>query len=90
MKITSEELEMQIKTFIRENFIFTGKDLDAQTSLIGSGTIDSTGILEVIGFLEQTFAVVFDDDELVAENFDSVAKMQSFMLRKLAMSESTL
>jgi len=83
MKITSEELELQVKNFIQENFIFNGQPLDPSTSLIGSGTVDSTGIIDVIGFLEQTFEVVFEDDELTAENFDSVAKITSFMQRKL-------
>lgn len=84
MTITPEELGTQIKNFIQENFIFNGKDLEPDTSLIGSGTIDSTGIIDVIGFLEQTFGILFDDDELIAENFDSIAKIQAFMLRKLS------
>ena len=84
MAITSEELGTQIKEFIQENFIFDGRTIDAETSLIGSGTIDSTGIIDVIGFLEQTFGIVFDDDELIAENFDSIAKIQAFMFRKLS------
>jgi acyl carrier protein len=88
MMITREELGLQIKNFIQENFIFNGKDLDEKASLIGSGTIDSTGIIDVISFLEQTFGILFEDDELVAENFDSVAKITSFMLRKLAAGES--
>ena len=88
MMITREELGLQIKNFIQENFIFNGKDLDEHTSLIGSGTIDSTGIIDVISFLEQTFGIVFEDDELVAQNFDSVAKITSFMLLKLAGRES--
>ena len=88
MTITHEELGLQIKTFIQENFIFNGQDLDTETPLIASGTIDSTGIIDVISFLEQTFNIQFDDDELVAENFDSVAKIQSFMLRKLAAAEA--
>ena len=84
MKITKEELAAQVRNFIQENFIFNGKTLDTETSLIASGTIDSTGIIDVIGFLEQTFAMQFEDDELVAENFDSVTKIVSFMERKFA------
>jgi acyl carrier protein len=82
MTITNEELGQQIKNFIQETFIFNGQTLEPETSLIGSGTIDSTGIIDVISFLEQTYNIQFDDDELVAENFDSVSKIQSFMLRK--------
>jgi len=84
MKITQEEIGLKVKSFIQENFIFTGQDLGVEESLLGSGTVDSTGILEVISFLEQTFEVQFEDKELVAENFDSIAKIQFFMFRKLA------
>ncbi len=84
MKITQEEIGLKVKSFIQENFIFTGQELGVEESLLGSGTVDSTGILEVISFLEQAFEVQFEDKELVAENFDSIAKIQSFMFRKLA------
>ena len=87
MKITREEIGLKVMSFIKENFIFTGQDINPEESLLGSGTIDSTGILEVISFLEQTFGVQFEDKELVAENFDSVAKIQSFMFHKLAGEE---
>ena len=83
MKITQEEIGVKVKSFIQENFIFNGQDIDPEKSLLGSGTIDSTGILEVISFLEQTFGVQFDDKELVAENFDSIAKIQTFISRKI-------
>jgi acyl carrier protein len=83
MKVTEEEIGLKVTSFIQENFIFSGKALGADESLLGSGTIDSTGILEMINFLEQTFAVQFDDNELVADNFDSISKIQSFMIRKL-------
>jgi acyl carrier protein len=84
MKITQEEIGLKVKSFIQENFIFNGQDIGSEESLLGSGTIDSTGILEVISFLEQAFGVQFEDKELVAENFDSIAKIQSFMFHKLA------
>ena len=83
MKITQEEIGLKVKSFIQDNFIFNGQDIDSEVSLLGSGTIDSTGILEVISFLEETFGVRFDDKELIAENFDSIAKIQSFMFHKL-------
>jgi len=84
MKTTQEEIGLKVKSFIQENFIFNGQNLDSEESLLGSGTIDSTGILEVISFLEQTFGVHFEDKELVAENFDSIAKIQSFMSHKIS------
>ena len=53
-------------------------------SLLRTGVVDSTGILELIEFLEVTFNVKFSDDELVADNFDSVSKMISFMTKKMS------
>jgi acyl carrier protein len=87
MKITHEEIGQKVKSFIQENFIFNGKDIDPELSLLGSGTIDSTGILEVISFLEQTFEIQFDDKELIADNFDSIVKIQSFISNKLAQKD---
>ncbi len=79
-----EDVGNQVKTFIQQNFIFDDrKSLDARESLIGSGIIDSTGVLELIGFLEQTYKLKFDDDELVAENFDSLDKISTFVMGKL-------
>jgi len=83
MNTTKEEIGLKVKGFIQENFIFNDKVLDPQESLLGSGTIDSTGILEVISFLELTYGIHFEDNELVANNFDSIAKIQSFMMQKL-------
>ncbi len=84
MKITQEEVGQKVKQFIQENFVFNGQDIDPEKSLLGSGTIDSTGILEVISYLEQTFNLQFDDRELVSENFDSITKIQTFIMRKTA------
>lgn len=83
MNIAREDIGQKVKSFIQENFIFNSKELDPEESLLGSGTIDSTGILEVISFLEQTYGIHFEDKELVAQNFDSIAKIQSFMMHKL-------
>jgi acyl carrier protein len=59
------------------------KTLDEEESLLGSGIVDSTGILELIAYLEETYQLKFRDDELVADNFDSVAKISAFVSRKL-------
>lgn len=72
-----------VRDFIISNFIFDEKStLDDDQSLLGSGVVDSTGILELIAFLEQTFGTKFKDDELVADNFDSVNKVVAFVAKK--------
>lgn len=75
--------------FIRINFLFDeNAELSNQKSLLGSGVIDSTGVLELIAFLEQQFKVKFEDSELVVENFDTVEKIGQFVIRKTK-SEAT-
>lgn len=82
--MTQEEIGQIVSAFISKNFLFDeSKKLGEDDSLLGSGAIDSTGILELITFLESTFRLKFDDKELVAENFDSIARIKSFVASKL-------
>lgn len=80
------ELEKKIKGYILENYLFTDDEsqLASEDSLLERGIIDSTGILEVIMFLEDEFGVKVDDDEMVPENLDSVANLVAFVQRKKA------
>ncbi len=76
--------QQQIREFILKNFLFTD-DVNAiadDTSLITQGVIDSTGILEVIVFLEETFSIVVRDEEMTPEHFDSVNAIAAFVEKK--------
>ena len=78
------DLKTQIRTFIIENFLFgNADDLKDDTSFLGEDIIDSTGVLELITFLEEEFAIKIDDDELTLENLDSVNKVVAFLEVKL-------
>lgn len=73
-----------IRAFIVENFLF-GEDaawLEEETSFLESGVIDSTGILEIIMFIEETFGIHVEDDEIVPENLDSLKNLAAFLARK--------
>ncbi len=73
----------KIKSFIVENFLFGNDDgLENDTSFLEEGIIDSTGVLELITFLEEEFSIVVDDDELVPENLDSIDNVAAFVIRK--------
>lgn len=88
MPVRKEEILPTVRAFIRENYIFDdAAPLHDSDSLVGSGTIDSTGILELISFLERTYHLTFDDRELVAENFDTIDRLSSFIHSKLLQSE---
>jgi acyl carrier protein len=74
----------QIRSYIVDNFLF-GDDsgLDDSVSFLDSGLIDSTGILEVISFLEETFSIKVKDEELVPENLDSIQNILGYLGRKM-------
>ncbi len=82
--MTQQEISEIVHKFIQENFLFdSGKRLDDNESFVGSGVIDSTGIQELISFLEERFDITFQDDELVRDNLDSVSSVSTFLYRKV-------
>jgi acyl carrier protein len=84
MSTTQESIRTTVLNFLQKNFVFDEKKHIADDeSLIGAGIVDSTGILEMIGFLEETYGVSFLDDELIAENFDSLGRIALFMKKKI-------
>ena len=77
------EVSALIRQFIVENFLF-GEDgnLKEETSFLESGIIDSTGILELVSFLEEKFGIAVADEELVPENLDSIANVVAYLQKK--------
>ncbi len=71
----------RIREFIETNY-FAGSDLEDTVSLLDRGIIDSTGVLELIGYLEDAFQIRIEDQELVPANLDSVANLVAFVERK--------
>lgn len=76
----------QLRHYILENYLFTSdaSALDDDASFLERGIIDSTGIMEVIDFLEERFGVQVRDEEMVPENLDSVNRICRFLERKRA------
>jgi len=76
--------ESVIRNFILENYLFTDdqNELNNNDSFLDKGIIDSTGILEVIFFLEEEFGVQVEDDEMLPENLDSVTYISKFIAKK--------
>jgi len=74
----------KVREFVVENFLFgDGEKLMDDTSFMEEGIIDSTGILELVFFLEETFGFSVEDDELVPENMDSLQNIARFVDRKM-------
>lgn len=77
------ELKEQVRAFITTNFyVANPAALAGGTSLLDSGTVDSTGMLEVIFFIEETFGIKVDYSEMVPENLDSIERIAKFVSRK--------
>lgn len=74
----------KIREFIFKNFLFEAADsnLKDDDSFLEQGIIDSTGMLELVVFLEESFGVKVEDEELVPENLDSVNSLADFITRK--------
>ena len=82
--VDQQNIQKTVRDFIQKNFIFdTAAVLADDESLLGTGVIDSTGVLELIGYLEEKFQLTFEDGELVAENFDTILKITAFLQKKL-------
>jgi acyl carrier protein len=77
------ELKQQISAFVVENFLFGETNgLEDDTSFLENGIIDSTGILELVTYLEDTFGIEVEDEELVPENLDSIANVVQYLTTK--------
>jgi acyl carrier protein len=74
----------KIRAFVVENYLFgeEGK-LGNSDSFMESGIIDSTGILELVRFLEATFGIKVADEDLIPDNLDSIEKIATFVETKL-------
>ncbi len=77
-------IEHNVRAYILDNFLFTDDDsaLQNSESLLDRGIIDSTGVMELVAFLEEKFGLGIEDDELLPENLDSVDQIVGFVSRK--------
>jgi acyl carrier protein len=81
---STQEIAQQVRAFLVETFLLGDDDgFGDHESLLDNGIVDSTGVMEVVAFLEESFPIVIEDDELVADNLDSVARLAAFVSRKL-------
>jgi acyl carrier protein len=84
-------VEHELRAFLMENFLLGDdlRSLPGDASLIEAGIIDSTGVLELVGFLERTYGLHIADDELVPENLDSIDRVVRFVESKRSASASS-
>jgi acyl carrier protein len=78
------DIELEIRTFLVDNFLLGRTEkLRDDEPLLGN-VVDSTGVVELVVFLQERFEVSVDDDEVIAENLGSVRNAAAFIEKKLA------
>lgn len=76
-------IQEEIRLFVGDSF-YAPTELADDASLLDTGTIDSTGVLELITFVEQRFGIEVGEGEILPENFDSIGRIAVFVEKKLA------
>jgi acyl carrier protein len=77
-------IEEKIKSFIQDNFLLGDKNrvIKEDESFLQGGIIDSTGVLELVNFIEETYKIKVEDEELIPENLDSIKNLVAYIKRK--------
>lgn len=78
-----ETIGHSIREFVIDNFLYGQGTVTDQESFLQGGLIDSTGVLELVTFLEDRFKIAIADEELVPNNLDSVERLVTFIEQKL-------
>lgn len=87
---TTPALAETIRAFIVENFLFgdTSQDLGDDVSLIEADLVDSTGILELVAFVEERWGIAVKDADIVPANFDSIGRIAAFVGARADLSQA--
>ncbi|ARN23230.1 acyl carrier protein [Piscinibacter gummiphilus] len=81
----TDNIKATVRAYIAENFIMRGDGSEiAETDSFMEKHLDSTGFLELVTFLEETYGIAVDDEEMLPENLDSLNNVDAYVRRKLA------
>jgi acyl carrier protein len=80
-----EEVLGKVRAYVVENFYY-GKAgaVQDETNLMEDGAVDSTGFMELVTFVEETFPIAVDDEDLVPENFAAIDRISAYVLGKMS------
>ena len=83
--LTDKYVKKKFKVFIRDKFLLgdSSKVPNDDDSFLDKGIIDSTGVLELVSFIEETFNIRVEDEELVPDNLDSLDNLTSYIKKKM-------
>lgn len=84
-RIKEIEIKRKMNSYIRNKILLGNKKigLNDDDSFLERGLIDSTGVLEMVNFIEETFGLSIEDEELIPDNLDSINKLTYFITKKL-------
>ncbi len=82
------EIRANVHRFVVDSFLFGTGDVSDTLALTSQGVIDSTGVLELIMYVEDTYRIAVADEDIMPENFDSISAIGAYVERKLRASES--
>lgn len=84
MTVTDPTIAQTLRSFIQENFLYMRPDLQYadDDSLLAKGVIDSLGVMEIVGFLEERFEMTVEQDDVTEQNFGSVAAIARYVAAK--------
>jgi acyl carrier protein len=79
-----QDIKRQVRAYLLDNFLMGGceEDIADDTSFMEKQILDSTGFIELVSFLEETFGVTVEDEEMIPENLDSLPSIEQFIARK--------
>ena len=77
-------IEAKVRDYILDNFLFTNDQsrLQDDASFLEEGIVDSTGVLELVMFVEENYGITVEDEDIVPENFDSVLQLARYIRQK--------
>ncbi len=79
----SQEIENTLLDFIVENFLVDKDEIELDKSLLDEGIIDSTGLVEIIAFIEEEFSIKVEEEQMTRDNFGSVVKIIDFIEKEI-------
>jgi len=83
MDQATQEKRQQIRSFLEENFLYGEEGvLKDGDSFLDSGILDSTGVLQLIAFLAETYGITVADEDVTPDNLDSIDKILAYLSRK--------
>ena len=81
--VDKSSIRLKVRSYIVDNLLLgTTDDFDDNIELMEAGILDSTGSMELVAFLETTFAIAIGDDEIIPENLNSLARICKFVVQK--------